>query len=178
MENYIVSLWAVVTDGPKAGLIPVQRRATWETGEDGFPKIQSHPGVLQPLVAGKGEQGEGPAKTLLRETEEEAGKGFADILHGKMECGRKFYRFSQKEYTDKNGNSVCNYNFVVKVSQDDLEKIKLHAGAESALIFLKKEDVKKIRTTKEMDGKEIKEGDLVMFPDHLSVMKGIAGGVI
>lgn len=175
MENYIVSLWAIVTDGPEAGSIPVQRRAMWEIGEDGFPKIQSHPGVLQPLVAGKGEQREGPSGTLVREAEEEAGNDFAYILREKMGCGRKFFRLPQKEYTDKDGNSILNYNFVVKISQDDLETIKLHSGAEPDLIFLNCKDAGKIRTTKEMGDRKIEKDDLVMFPDHLSVLKEIVG---
>jgi len=170
-EKFIIILWAVTREGS----IPVQRRANEESGEDGKLKPQSFPGVLQPLVAGKGKEGESPVRTLLRETEEEAGGRFAEILDRKINCNRDFRKFSEKEYSDKKGILTKNYNYLVNVSEEDLKEVRLHVGADPGLIFLRKEDLEKIKTTKEMDGKEIGSFDLVMFPDHLSALKEIVG---
>jgi len=176
VPKFIISLWAVV-NGSKAGSIPVQRRANEEFGEDGKIKLQSFPGVLQPLVAGKGEDGESPVQTLLRETQEETGRRFAKILRGKIACNRDFRIFSEKEYPDKEGRSIRNYNYLVNVSEEELKEVRLHVGAEPSLIFLNKEDAGKIRTTKEMKDRKIGSFDLVMFPDHLSVLKEIVGEI-
>ena len=154
----------------------MQKRAQTELGENGEMKPQSHPGVLQPLAAGKGQARELSMNTLLRETKEEVGESFVEILSGKISCNRELRRLPEKRYTDKNGDSVVNYNFLVEITDKDAGKIKLHAGAEPRLIFLKKEDLPRIKTTKEMK-EAIKENDLVMFPDHLSVLKEIVGEV-
>ncbi|MFA5747066.1 MAG: hypothetical protein WC926_03245 [Candidatus Paceibacterota bacterium] len=171
-----ISLWAVLTNGPKVGCFPVQRRLSTKIGKDGFPEYQSYPGVLQPLVTGKGEPGESPMKILFRETKEEVGEEFAGILSRKTGCGRKFFRFSPEEYRGKNGEPVTDYNFIVRISQEELDKVdkvKLYSGAEPNLVFLSRKDADNIRTTKEING-EIQEDNLVMFPDHLEIFKKIA----
>jgi hypothetical protein len=172
VQKFIISLWAVLTDGPKAGHFPVQRRAKERFGEDGKIKPQSFPGVLQPLVAGKGEEGETRFQTLMREAEEEAGRRFVRVLREKIRNrGKDFYLFFENDHPDKKGNLIRNYNYLVRISEKELKKVRLHVGAEPGLIFLSKEDLKDVKTVEEME--KIRRENLVMLPDHLSALKEI-----
>ena len=172
MLKSIASLFGIVKDGPKAGFFPMQRRAKEEKGKDGEGRPQSFAGVLQPMAAGKGEDDETPYQILMREVEEELGKPFATILSQKSE--NDFFPLFEKEYINKHEETVKNYNYFAVISNEDLEKIELHSGAEPELVFLKKEVLENIKTIKQMEGKEIGASDLVMFPDQLSALKGAA----
>lgn len=171
MLKSIASLFGMVENGPQAGSFPMQRRAKEEVRKAGKPEEQSFAGVLQPMAAGKAKAGETPYQILIREIKEELGGPFAEIISQKSE--EEFFPIFEKEYIDKDGDIVKNYNYFTMVSKEDLKKIKLHSGAEPELVFLKKEDIKEIKTINQIRGKEIKPSDLVMFSDQLEALKGV-----
>ncbi|MFA6336898.1 MAG: hypothetical protein WCX23_02905 [Candidatus Paceibacterota bacterium] len=171
MQKSIASLFGVVRDGPEAGSFPMQRRTDKEIGKDGKLKPQSFAKVLQPMAAGKGGEEETPYQILMREVKEELGEEFVRVLSQKNE--EEFFPVFEKEYIDKEGDKVKNYNYLAIITGNDLKKIKIHSGAESILVFLKREDLDKIKTTKQIEEKDIKDSDLVMFADQLSALKGV-----
>ncbi|KKP32683.1 MAG: hypothetical protein A2312_03845 [Candidatus Staskawiczbacteria bacterium RIFOXYB2_FULL_32_9] len=150
-----VAVWLIIENGKNASKVALQKRSE----KDG-KKVQSFPFICQPTFNGKLEIGESVENAMQREAMEELGKNF--------KLPNDLGLFDTAKYEFK-GILAVSYNFYAKISEKDLQTIKLHSAAMSELVFVGKDDLSKIKTTEDKNANPKKE--IVMFKDQYLAIK-------
>jgi len=143
-----VAVWLIIENGKNASKVALQKRSE----KDG-KKVQSFPFICQPTFNGKLEIGESVENAMQREAMEELGKNF--------KLPNDLGLFDTAKYEFK-GILAVSYNFYAKISEKDLQTIKLHSA-------VGKDDLSKIKTTEDKNANPKKE--IVMFKDQYLAIK-------
>ena len=122
--NKIVSVWLTLSDGKNKGKIALQKRSL----KDSFPY------VCQATWAGKVELGENTMAAIFRECKEELGEEFFKNFDFS-----KLKLFCKCNFVMKKGKWQAN-NYIGKISQALLEKVKIHDEALKEFIFVGNSD--------------------------------------
>lgn len=120
---------------------------------------ETYADATQLTVHGSIEKNESEIDALLRETREELGKEFANLVQGKALELREINRVENEE--------ISVVNFGLSIAEKDLEKIK---GAKMRPIS--KNEIANIRELKPSDReKSIDKNEIAMFPDDIEAVK-------
>lgn len=157
-----VAGWLICVDGPYEGKVLLQQRSDKEV-RDGKLVPQSYPYLCQPTWHGTVNPHERIYSALVREAREELGSAFASSFHWYMHF---FFRGRYALGTMRGAD----YNFVGTVSQDDLGKIRLHAGACQKFVAVDGRDLEKIKIFERGKNVDLKT-NVVTFKEHRSALR-------
>ncbi|MCK5044603.1 hypothetical protein KAR26_02650 [Candidatus Parcubacteria bacterium] len=130
-------------------------------------KRQSNFFVCRPAVDRLVEQNEGFLNVLIKGVEEELGTRFSTSFPFDS-LGESFYIGERRNQ----GKILDSHNFMAKISQKQLKKIKLHFGAKKKLISVNLEDIGKIKIVGESLSNP---GEYIfLFPDQYISLKKLS----
>lgn len=121
-----ISVWLKLEDGKNQGKFAIQKRSL---------NNKSFFNICQATWAGKSEENEKVAETIMRECAEELGESFAenfDFSNLKLLCKSK-YKIKNDDWES--------YNYEGTVSESILKLVKLHAEAFPKFIFIGGRDI-------------------------------------
>mgnify|MGYP000639802521 CR=1 FL=1 len=145
----------VLANTQDRGLVAVlQVRGDFNTEKN---NEETYRGACQLTVHGSINEGESEIDALLRETREELGEEFTNLVQGSP-----LYELNRIENEDI---SVTNLGF--RIAEEDLEKIK-----NAKIRLISKEDVNNICELKPSDREcGVDENDIAMFKDDIEAVK-------
>lgn len=130
-------------------------------------KNETYAGVSQLTVHGSIEGKESETDALLRETKEELGKNFADIIKSKLNNDElvKLNKIKNEKI------SIVNFGCII--NKNEAKKIKLNSQTGASLRFVSKDEIKnicKLKLSEKLNGITNKN-DIAMFPDDIETLK-------
>ncbi len=128
---------------------------------------ETYKGACQITVHGSMNNGETEMDTLLRETREELGEEFAEIVEAELNKDQNFVELNKIE----NENIVVT-NFGTIVNEDALKEIELNSSTGGSIRLISKSDVDNIRELKSEDREAgVASDEIAMFPDDIEAVR-------
>lgn len=150
-----------ITDTKKA-VLQVRGNSNTEKNEQ-----ETYRGAYQLTVHGSINEGESEKEALLRETREELGEKFAEIVEAEFNKDQNFVELNRIE---KENISVANFGVII--DEAALKEIELNSSTGGSIKLISKSDVSNIRELKTSDRERgIAENEIVMFPDNIEAVK-------
>lgn len=150
-----------ITDTKKA-VLQVRGNSNTEKNEQ-----ETYRGAYQLTVHGSINEGESEKDALLRETREELGGKFAEIVGTEFNKDQNFVELNRIE---KENISVANFGVII--DEAVLKEIELNSSTGGSIKLISKSDVGNIRELKTSDRERgIAENEIVMFPDNIEAVK-------
>lgn len=155
----------VLTNTTEKGLTAVlQVRGSFNTEKN---NEETYSGASQLTVHGSINEGESETDTLLRETREELGEEFAEIIEVELNKGLTFVELNKVE-----NENISIANFGVIIDESALKEIELNSSTGGSIRLISKSDVDNIRELKKADRENgIAKDEIVMFPDNIEAVK-------
>lgn len=155
----------VLTNTADRGLTAVlQVRGDFNTEKNNKETYKS---ACQITVHGSMNEGESEVDTLLRETREELGEGFAEIVEAELNKDENFVELNRIE-----NENISVANFGTIVDESALKEIEVNEATGGSIKLIAKTDVENIRELKSEDREGgVAEDEIVMFPDDIEAVK-------
>lgn len=155
----------VLTNTTDKGLVAVlQVRGNINVEKD---NQETYRGASQITVHGSINEGEKETDTLLRETREELGEDFAEIVEAELNKDQNFVELNKIE-----NENISVANFGTIVDESALEEIEVNVNTGGSIRLISKSDVENIRELKPEDREDgVGEDEIVMFPDDIEAVK-------
>ena len=155
----------VLANTQEKGLVAVlQVRGNFNTEKN---NKETYNGACQLTVHGSMNDGESETDTLLRETREELGEDFAEILESELNIHKNFIDLNKIENENM---SVANFGTMVKESA--LKEIEINQSTGGSIRLISKDDIGNIRELTPEDRENgIADDETVMFPDDIEAVK-------
>lgn len=155
----------VLTNTTDRGLTAVlQVRGNFNTEKN---NQETYRGACQLTVHGSINDGENETDTLLRETREELGEEFAEIVEAEFNKDQNFVELNRISTDD-----ISVVNFGVIIDESALKEIELNSSTGGSIRLISKSDVDNIRELKKTDRENgVPEDEVVMFPDDIEAVK-------
>lgn len=128
---------------------------------------ETYKGACQLTVHGSINDGETQTDTLLRETREELGEEFAEIVEVELNKDQNFIELNRIE-----NENISVANFGAIVSENALKEIEINPSTGGSIKLISKSDVNKIRELKPEDRETgVAEDEVAMFPDDIEAIR-------
>lgn len=125
---------------------------------------ETYQGASQLTVHGSIAKNESEIDALLRETKEELGEEFANLVQGRS------LDLIELNKTENENMSVTNFGF--RIVEKDLEKIKINERTRASIRLISKDEISDIRELKPSDREsDIDKNEIAMFPDDIKAIK-------
>lgn len=126
-------------------------------------KLETYIGASQLTVHGSVEGNETEKEALLRETKEEFGKEFANLVQ----------ELPLEEINRVENKNIAVANFGFRIAEEDLKKIKIDKRTGASIRLISKDEISKIcelKLSERLSGVENKN-DIAMFPDDIQAVR-------
>lgn len=155
----------VLTNTADKGLVAVlQVRGDFNTEKN---NEETYKGACQITVHGSIKEGESETDTLLRETREELGEEFAEIVEVELNKDQNFVELNRIE-----NENISVANFGTIVDESALKEIEINSSTGGGIRLISKSDVENIRELKPEDRENgVAKDEIVMFPDDIEAVK-------
>jgi hypothetical protein len=155
----------VLSNTEDKGLVAVlQVRGDFNTEKN---NEETYRGASQITVHGSISEGEKETDTLLRETREELGEGFAEMVEAELNKDENFMELNRIE-----NENISVANFGTIVDESALKEIEVNVDTGGSIRLISKSDVENIRELKPEDREAgVAEDEIVMFPDDIEAVK-------
>lgn len=153
----------VLVDTQERGLVAVlQVRGNFNVEKN---EQETYVGASQLTAHGGINEGESKIDALLRETREELGEEFANLIQGRT--------LDLKELNRVENENMSVVNFGLTVAKQDLEKIKIDERTGGSIRLVTKDEIDNIRELKASDrlNSIIDKNEIAMFPDDIGAVK-------
>jgi hypothetical protein len=126
---------------------------------------ETYTGATQLTIHGSLKENEREIDALLRETREELGKEFANLVQGRSLDLIELNKVENKNFLIT--------NFGLRIDENDLKKIKIDERTGTSIRLISKNEISKIRELKpseRLSGVKNKN-DIAMFPDDIEAVR-------